>query len=147
MKTSQQGIDLIKKFEGFSVTPYKDIAGLLTIGYGHLILPGEHFGAISSVEAVALLARDIAEKAEYFVNKFVTVPLTQNEFDALVSFTFNVGGANFQKSTLLKVLNAGKKEAVKGELLKWDFAGGHKSDAILQRRLKEAALFEGNTSP
>ena len=140
MKTSQQGIDLIKKFEGFRATQYTDIAGLPTIGFGHQILPGEHFGALSSVEATALLIRDIAEKAEYFVNKFVTVELTQNEFDALVSFTYNVGGANFQKSTLLKVLNLGQKENVPKELLKWDFAGGHKSDAILQRRRKERAL-------
>jgi GH24 family phage-related lysozyme (muramidase) len=143
MKTSQSGIDLIKKFEGFSATPYKDIAGLLTIGYGHLILPSEHFGALSSVEAYALLMRDIAEKAEYFVNKFVTVDLLQNEFDALVSFTFNVGGANFQKSTLLKLLNAGKKEDVPQEFLKWANAGGHKSEALLKRRQLEAKLFSG----
>jgi len=143
MKISQSGINLIKQFEGFSATPYKDIAGLLTIGYGHLILPGEHFGAISSVEAAALLIRDIADKAEYFVNKFVTVDLLQNEFDALVSFTYNVGGANFQKSTLLKLLNAGKKEDVPQEFLKWDNAGGHKSEALLKRRRLEAKLFAG----
>ena len=143
MKTSQQGIDLIKKFEGFRATQYLDIAGLPTIGFGHQVLPGEHFGAISSVEATALLLRDVADKAEYFVNKFVTVELTQNEFDALVSFTYNLGGANFRKSTLLKLLNQGNKEAVPGEMLKWDFAGGHKSDAILQRRRKEAELFSG----
>ena len=143
MKTSESGIALIKSFEGFSATPYKDIAGLLTIGYGHLILPNEHFGAISSVEADALMRKDVAEKAEYFVNKFVTVDLLQNEFDALVSFTYNVGGANFQKSTLLKVLNLGQKENVPKELLKWDFAGGHKSDAILKRRQQEAKLFSG----
>ena len=141
MKTSETGIALIKSFEGFSATPYKDIAGLLTIGYGHLILPGEVFGAISSMEADLLMRKDVAEKAERFVNDLVEVPLLQNEFDALVSFTFNVGGANFKKSTLLKVLNEGKKENVPQELLKWDFAGGHKSDAILKRRQKEAKLF------
>jgi len=144
MKTSETGIALIKAFEGFSATPYKDVAGLLTIGYGHLILPGEVFGAISSMEADLLMRKDVAEKAERFVNDLVEVPLKQNEFDALVSFTFNVGGANFKKSTLLKVLNEGKKENVPQELLKWDFAGGHQSDAILKRRQKEARLFSLN---
>ena len=142
MKTSENGIELIKKFEGFRATPYKDIAGYPTIGYGHLILKGEVFGAISSMEADRLLRQDVADKAEKFVNDLVKVPLTQNEFDALVSFTFNLGGMALKGSTLLKLLNAGQKEKVPGEFLKWDIAGGHPSSSLLQRRQKEAELFE-----
>ena len=143
MEISDTGIELIKSFEGFRATPYEDVAGKMTIGFGHLILPGEVFGALSSVEATALLIRDIAEKAEKWIDLYVKVNLTQNEYDALCSFVYNVGAGNFRSSTLLDKLNQFEKPSVPTEMLKWCKAGGATVKGLLQRRQKEADLFQG----
>ena len=151
MKTSSNGIALIKTFEGFRATPYKDVAGKLTIGFGHLILAGEVFGALSSVEATALLMKDVADKAEVYVNKFTTFPLTQNQFDALVSFTFNEGGENYRTSTLLKYVNSSQYEKVPAELCNWVFVHVNGKAVVnaglLSRRQKEGELFSSPDSP
>lgn len=119
MTISDTGLSLIKKHEGYSSTVYKDQAGLDTIGYGHLIVAGEKFTEISHIEAEQLLRRDVRH-AERTVNNFVNVYLTQNMFDSLVSFVFNVGSTAFINSTLLKVLNAGEYEKVGEQLLRWN---------------------------
>lgn len=104
MRISQNGLDLIKKSESFAPLPYICPAGKLTIGYGHCILPHESFTKITEKDAEEILRKDAAI-AENCINKAVKVPLTQNQFDALVSFIFNVGCAAFLKSTLLRKLN------------------------------------------
>lgn len=122
MNISQKGIDLIKKFEGFSATPYRCPAGKMTIGYGHVVqAEREKFNApITEADAERILRNDvkIAEKA---VNELIKVPLTQEQFDALVSFTFNVGGGAFKNSTLLKKLNQKLYDEAAEELLKWKY--------------------------
>lgn len=142
MRTNQAGIDLIKRWEGFVPHVYKDAAGYPTIGYGHLIKAGEHFASrISEGYAEQLLRQDI-RIAEDAVNNYAKVPLTENQFAALVSFTYNVGGGAFKKSTLLKKLNQGKYDAVPKELLRWNRAGGRVLQGLTNRRVDEGKLFK-----
>jgi lysozyme len=104
---TQEGLSLIKRFEGFSPTIYLDAAGLPTIGYGHLLRPGEaemFRRGISHEAGIALLIKDV-EAAERSVLRLITVPLTNGQFDALVSFTFNLGGGALQRSTLRRKVN------------------------------------------
>ena len=141
MKTSSDGLNLIKRFEGYSAIPYKDIAGRLTIGYGHLIKPGEVFGAVSNLDATNLLAGDVSW-AEDVVNESVKVELNQAQFDALVDFTYNLGSGNFQKSTLLGYINGGNSmDQITTQFLAWDRAGGQVSQGLLNRRESEAKLY------
>lgn len=140
MKTGNQGIDLIKEFEGLRLTAYKCAAGVWTIGYGHT---EGVTGAMVITEATAdeLLARDLA-KFEAGVSKLVKVELNQNQFDALVSFAFNCGLANLAKSTLLKKLNATvPADQVAAEFMRWNKAGGKVLPGLTRRRAAEAALF------
>jgi len=112
VKTSSSGIEFIKKWEGSRLNPktrmhepYKCCAGLLTIGYGHLIKPGEDFGAgIDEERAIELLKGDLSA-AENAVSRLVPCALPQNQFDALVSLVFNIGAGAFAKSTIRKYLN------------------------------------------
>ena len=108
MNISQKGIELIKKFEGFSATPYRCPADKMTIGYGHVIqTERERFRApITEADADRILRNDV-KTAETSINKGVYVPLTQGQFDALVSLIYNWGGVNFLKSQGLKQLNSG----------------------------------------
>ncbi len=140
MKTSPRGIALIKEFEGYSARPYDDVAGKATIGYGHLIRPGEHFGALTEPEANALLQTDL-HQAEQAVNDLVTVALAQNEFDALVSFAFNLGRNALRDSTLLRMINAGSFEAAADQFLRWDHASGKVVPGLTRRRQAERRLF------
>ncbi|TVL97178.1 MAG: hypothetical protein CV087_22705 [Candidatus Brocadia sp. WS118] len=107
MKISKRGIELIKKFEGLELKPYKDSAGHMTIGYGHLIRRGETFYEINEEMAEQLLMRDI-EDVEKQIAKHVKVPLNQNQYDALVSWLFNIGIDAALKGTVIKKLNEGK---------------------------------------
>lgn len=104
MKASQKAIDLIKNSEGLRITPYPDKGGRLTIGYGHLIKDGETFPNFDKVVASNLLQDDI-KIAEQCINESVKVPINQNQFDALVSFCYNIGCGAFKNSTMLKLLN------------------------------------------
>jgi len=123
MKAGIEAIKLLKKFEqgpngGFASKVYQCSSGENTIGYGHVILSHETFDIITEEEAEELLKKDI-EIAEEAINKYVVVPLTQNRFDALVSFVFNVGVKAFKHSTLLKKLNQGLYDEIDEELAKW----------------------------
>jgi lysozyme len=143
MKTSKKGLELIAEFEGFSPTIYKDVAGYPTIGFGHLLKENEEKlfqNGITKEQAYELLAKDVKE-AENAIIKYVRVPLTQNQFDALVSFVYNVGSGNFQKSTLLKELNAKNYAKAADEFLKWTKAGGKEYKGLVRRRQKERELF------
>lgn len=146
MKTSAAGINFIKMFEGYSATPYKDSAGKPTIGYGHLIKSGEVFGAVSNAQATSLLAEDVGF-AEEAVNTSVKVSLTQPQFDALVSWVFNLGAGNFKSSTLLADINKGTDNiGIYPQFLRWcnQTVNGklEKVVGLYYRRLAEATLFK-----
>lgn len=144
MKTSPAGLEFIKRHEGCILKVYKDVAGLPTIGIGHLIKPGESFTTITEAEALDLLAKDIVQ-FESALNKKCKVALNQNQFDALVSWGFNVGAGVYTTASLMTELNAGNYSAVPGKLLEWCKAtiGGKKVTVpgLLKRREAEAALF------
>jgi len=140
MTISQAGIDNLKQFEGYREKVYLDSANLPTIGYGHLLKPGEDFKIITREFAEQLLRQDI-KTAESAVNKHVTVDLTQNQYDALVSFVYNVGGGAFAKSTLLKKLNSGDYNGAQNELPRWNKAGGKVHQGLANRRQHEQQIF------
>lgn len=144
MKISKQGIDLIKKFEGFKPYAYLCPANILTIGYGHT--RGVRLGQIcTEAEAEQFLIEDL-ELAEAEVNKVVDkVELTQGQFDSLVSFIFNLGAGNFQNSTLRrKVLNNPADPTIMGEFGKWVYVRGKVSLGLQKRRLEESKLYFSN---
>jgi len=142
MQLSAAGLDRIKGFEGFRGQPYTDVAGFLTIGYGHRIVPPESFpNGIGQPEAVAMLARDVAA-AERAVARLVKVDLTQGQFDALVDFCFNLGAGRLASSTLLRCLNAGRYDAAAEQLLLWDLAGGEVNLGLKARRETELRLWK-----
>lgn len=141
MNISDDGLSLIKRFEGCRLTSYQDSVGIWTVGYGHtgsLVTKGM---AITQQEADDLLRHD-AKAAERCVSSLVSVELTQHEFDALCSFVFNVGCGNFRNSTMLKRLNAGDHDAAAQEFKRWDKAGGEVLAGLTKRREAEAQLFE-----
>ena len=141
MKTSAEGLALIKKFEGLELEAYKCAAGVLTIGYGHTA--GVQEGDVwSEAQANEQLEIDMEEYAGY-INDLVSCPLSQNQFDALVSWVYNLGPANLKASTLLKKLNAGDYADVPHQIKRWNKAGGKVLEGLIRRREAEALLFEG----
>ncbi len=134
-----EGLALTQRFEGCRYVAYQDSVGVWTIGYGHT--RGVHEGmTCTQAQALAWLVEDVAS-AEAEVNRVVTVPLTQHEFDALVDFVFNLGDGSFEHSTMLRLLNAGDHANAVNEFRKWDKAGGVEVAGLLRRRLAEAAEF------
>lgn len=151
MKTSEAGIRLIAEFEGLKLRPYKCPAGLWTVGFGTLIgdgrtLPPEWNRTFTVEECRALLARDLRSK-ERGVSRLIRYPLTQNEFDALVSFTYNLGLGCLQRSLLRQKLNRGDKEGAVASLLKYNKARVNgvlkELRGLTRRRQAEARLFLG----
>ena len=139
MKTSDKGIDLIKKYEGCYLKAYKCPAGVWTIGYGHT--NGVKSGmVITKDQAVTYLKNDLITY-ERAVNSYVKVPLTQNQFDALVSFSFNCGTAALKHSTLLKKLNSGYYDGAANEFTKWNKSNGKVLNGLVRRRQEEKELF------
>jgi len=143
-KINSEGLALIKQWEGLRTTAYKDAVGVWTIGYGHTSAAGTPYVQmglkITSRDAENILARDLRQY-ERAVEEAVKVALNDNQFAALVSFTYNVGIGNFRKSTLLKKLNAGDYEAVPLELAKWTRAGKKHLKGLANRRAAEAGLW------
>lgn len=144
MRVSEKGLDLIKRFEGRRLKAYRDSVGVLTVGFGHTDAAGPpkvHSGMeITAQEAEDILRKDLT-KYEDVVNDYVTVPLNQNQFDALVSFCFNLGPGNLKSSTLLKKLNAGDYDGAASEFGKWTLAGGRRLRGLVRRRKAERDLF------
>ena len=136
-----EGIALIKKFEGCELEAYQCSAGVWTIGYGHTkdIVEGK---TISKEQAEEMLVDELHEYENY-INKYVTVALSQNQFDALVSWVYNLGPANLKVSTMLKVLNKGQYEEVPAQMKRWNKAGGKVLEGLIRRREAEACLFKG----
>jgi lysozyme len=136
-----QAIEFIRKEEGCVLHSYFDQAGLLTIGVGHLIRKGESFPTeITQEEADALLKKDLLWAADAIM-RLITVPLTDNQYSALLSFTFNCGAGSLQCSTLRSRLNREEYAYASEEFEKWCWAGGRKLKALYTRRLREKALF------
>ena len=150
---SKEGAAFIARFEGFRGQLYNDAAGHATIGYGHLVHhgridgsePAEFRKGISQERALELLQADAA-KAAAEIARSVKVPLEQHQFDALVSFAFNVGNGAFRESTLLRLLNEGRYDAVEAQLARWNKAGGKTLQGLVNRRAAEAKLFLGKPS-
>ena len=141
MEISQEGLSLIKKFEGCELKAYKCAADVWTIGYGSTNDVKEGM-EISQERADMLLLEDV-DVFEEAVNKLVEVPLEQNQFDALISWTFNLGPTNLKNSTLLKVLNNKDYDGVPAQIKRWNKAGGKVLQGLIRRREAEALLFEG----
>lgn len=139
MTYSDKGIKLTCEFEGLRLEAYRDIVGVLTIGYGHTrgVKEGDK---ITKEQAVLFLRQDLQHCLED-VERLVKVPLTQGQFDALVDFTFNLGGAALERSTLLRILNEKNYEGAQLEFQKWNKAGGKVVDGLSRRRKAEMQLF------
>ena len=146
MKISKKGLDLIKKHEGFRNHPYLCPAGVPTIGYGNTYYADGRKvkmtdNPITQSEATELLC-DIVSEFEEGVNDLVKRPLKQNQFDALVSFTYNLGVPRLRKSTLLKKVNINPDdESITKEFQKWVFANGRELKGLKKRRNQEAWLY------
>jgi lysozyme len=138
---TQTGIDFIKRFEGFSCKVYICPAGYPTIGYGHVIRADETFNAAITEEAASALLRTDVSAAEAAVRRLINVPLTDGQFDALVSFTYNLGAGALQRSTLRRKVNRADHAAASAEFLKWVWAGGKKLPGLVKRRAAEAQLY------
>lgn len=141
MKISLAGLALVKASEGWVDHIYQDVTGHETIGYGHLVKPGEVFPLTIFYEQGELLLKSDLEWAEEVVTASVKVPLSQNQFDALVDFVFNEGEGSFKRSTLLLLLNQGRYIEASQEFGKWIYSGGRIFDALVKRREKERQLF------
>lgn len=156
MKISQDGIDLIKHFEGCHFKPYLCPANLWTVGYGKLLyndqvrlkladrksypLKPEHNRKWTQNEVDDLLKKDLV-RFEQAVMKYITIPLKQHEFDSIVSFTFNLGAGVLQASSVRSKLNRGDKEGAMDTLLKYCRAGGKVLKGLQRRRAMEVDLF------
>lgn len=156
MVTSQHGRDLLQQWEGFKLEAYHDSADLPTIGVGHLLkkdelssgkividgVPVKYANGLTQEQVSALLEQDL-RPAEQAVNAGVKVSLNQNQFDALVSFTFNTGNQAFTGSTLLKLLNQGNYGEVPAQLRRWTRSGGKVVPGLVNRREHEISLWNG----
>ncbi len=141
MQISEEGRQLIKKFEGCELQAYKCSANVWTIGYGRTknVSRGD---TCTQEQADKWLEEELPVYGAY-VSDAVLVPLDQNQFDALVAWTYNLGPTNLNNSTMLKVLNENKKEEVPGQMRRWNKANGKVLEGLERRRLAESLLFEG----
>ncbi|MDE3017305.1 MAG: lysozyme [Pseudomonadota bacterium] len=140
---TQDGLDLIKRYESFAPNVYICPAGYPTIGYGHVVKAQEKerfASGITEPDAKALLQLDVSA-AEHAVLRLITVPLTDGQFDALVDFTFNLGAGALQRSALRRKVNREEYADVPAEFIKWVWAGGKKLQGLLRRRNAEALLY------
>jgi len=156
VNTSQAGIDSLKKSEAVRLKMYRDVVGLPTIGVGHLLTKSELSSGKILIDNVAVrwgdgltapqveqLLRHDLRTTEEAVDKLVGVALTQHQYDALVSFVFNVGGHAFAHSTLLRKLNMGDYQGVPAQLRRWIYAGGEPQLGLIHRRAAEVQLWLG----
>jgi len=146
MQTSDKGIALLKEFEGCKLTAYQDSVGVWTIGYGWTQpVDGKPIRAGMTInqETAERLLKTGLVSYESDVSRLVKVSLTQGQFDALVSFTYNLGARSLSTSTLLRKLNAGDYAGAADEFLRWNKAGGKVLNGLTRRREAERALFLG----
>ncbi|AVD86176.1 lysozyme [Pseudomonas sp. SWI44] len=139
MRTSQRGLSLIKSFEGLRLQAYQDSVGVWTIGYG--ATRGVSAGmSITKEQAERMLLNDV-QRFEPEVERLITAPLSQNQWDALVCFTYNLGAANLESSTLRRLLNAGDYVGAADQFPRWIKAGGKVLQGLVRRRAAERELF------
>jgi len=139
MVISTPGIELLTHFEGLKLEAYQDSVGVWTIGYGHT--KGVHKGmTITQEQAESMLLEELKEY-EGYVERYVEVELTQEQFDALTVWVYNLGPTNFRNSTLLKRLNESNYEDVPAQIKRWNKAGGQELAGLTKRRASEAHLF------
>lgn len=140
MNYSKSGLALTESFEGCRLSAYQDQVGVWTIGYGHTkyVRP---FDKCTQEQAEKWLQEDVQEAVD-MINQHVKVALTQGQFDALVDFVFNLGGVNFEHSTLFMMLNQGNFEGAADQFERWAYAGGQKVAGLLRRRQAEEAEFK-----
>jgi lysozyme len=141
VRTGSQGIALIKKFEGCELKAYQCSANVWTIGYGHTrgVKEGDE---ISADKAEYILLEDLIEFEQY-VDNLVTVSLNQDQFDAVVAWTFNLGPTNLKESTMLLRLNDGQYDDVPAQMARWNRSGGEVLEGLKRRRKAEGLLFQG----
>ena len=147
MMTSDKGLALIKSFEGFSARPYLCPAGVPTIGYGATYYPdGRRVTMqdkpVTEADATAML-RSMLASYEAGVSRYVLVPVTQGQFDALVSFAYNLGLAALKSSTLLRLVNARNYAGAAAQFPRWNRAGGKVLPGLTRRREAERVMFVG----
>tara|TARA_R100000700_G_scaffold19809_1_gene26560 strand:+ start:81 stop:533 length:453 start_codon:yes stop_codon:yes gene_type:complete len=141
MKISEEGISLIKNYEGCRLEAYQDSVGIWTIGYG--VIKGVKEGdKINQEEADHLLQEELPEY-EGYINDMIKVPLEQCQFDALVCWVYNLGPNNLRDSTLLRILNEGDYNGVPEQIKRWNKAGGTVLAGLVKRRAAESDLFQG----
>ncbi len=140
--TGEAGASLIRAFEGFSSVPYICPAGFPTVGYGHVVQEGERFDVPLSPEGGEALLRADLPRYEGAVCRLIEVPLAAMCFDALVSFTFNLGEGALSASTLRRLVNAGRLVDAGPQFDRWVFAGARKLPGLVRRRAAERALWE-----
>lgn len=140
MNLSQRGLDVIKSFEGFSSKAYLCPSGIWTNGYGHTNGVTKDTPEISVFDAEKNLQSDLAI-SQNIVDRLIKVPLAQGQYDALVSFTFNLGGGCLQRSTLRQKVNREDHEGAVLEFSKWIYGGGRKLPGLIARRKAEAMLY------
>ena len=140
MKISENGLELIKKFEGCETTAYQDSVGVWTIGFGHT--KGVEEGQTCSIEDAESMLADEMDEYEGYINNMVKVELQQHEFDALVAWVYNLGPTNLGESTMLKVLNEGQFDRVPDEMNRWTRAGGKILEGLVRRRQAESLMFQ-----
>lgn len=139
MRTSQRGLSLIKSFEGLRLQSYQDVVGVWTIGYG--TTRGVNASMkISKEQAERMLLNDV-QRFEPEVQRLITVPLSQNQWDALICFTYNLGSANLESSTLRRLLNTGDYAGAAEQFPRWNKAGGKVLPGLVRRRAAERDLF------
>ena len=148
MHISDEGLELIKHFEGCptddegNAVAYQDAVDVWTIGYGHTkdVQEGDKW---SKEKADFMLWRELEDEYEEYVNNYVHVSITQQQFDALCSWVYNLGPSNLKRSTLLRKLNNGDYDEVPQQIKRWNKAGGKVLEGLTRRREAEALLFEG----
>lgn len=140
LSLTPEGAAFIAQFEGFRATVYRCPAGKPTIGYGHVIRPGEYFEAVSRDQAMVLLQRD-ADREAAPVGRALDVPLTTYQQDALISLAMNCGGNAIARSTLVRRLNAGLMSDAALEFLRWVTVKGVVVRGLTKRRMAEQRLF------
>lgn len=139
MKISENGIELIKEFEGYKSEAYQCTSGVWTIGYGHT--KNVQKGDTCSVEEATEFLKQDVEIAERAINQLVKVELNQNQFDAILSFVYNIGRENFKHSSMLKFLNSAHFPLAAGQFDRWVYSRSNKSQGLINRRAKEKELF------
>ncbi len=147
-QVSERGYDLVRTFEGYMPFPYKDIVGIETVGYGYVLRPGDEFEYPMLPPAADELLKKAMGEFEPGINRAVAIPLSQHQFDALGSWTYNLGEGALRSSTMLKRVNAGRHDDVPAQMLRWNKArvGGvlQPVRGLTLRRKEEGLLYSGS---